>query len=504
MAPTYRYFALAGAALCVQVVWAAAAVHSRRVRVRLDEEVAGPNHLPPLSRSQSIDPRRLAERLSRTARSPNAQIAFVGEVPFGGTLKLHRYRLGNGLNVVALRDATTPLLSYHTWYRVGSRYERAGKTGLAHLFEHLMFNETRNLPAGGFDRKIEGAGGETNASTWTDWTHYHTELPATELKVIVGLEAERMKNLVLRVRQVRSEKEVVANERRFRVDDDIEGAAYERLYALAFPRHPYGHPTIGWMKDIEGFTTTDCARFYRTYYAPNNANLVVVGRFDEAALLQLVQRHYGTIPSSDVPPPPEPPRLAQRGERFEQMRFATPTSKLVLGYPAPAFSDPDYAVLSMINELLFVGRSSRMYQRLVDKEQLAAELHAGIAPFVLPALYDIWVGLRPGKQVATALKVVEQELDKLRKTRVPARDLRRVKSRAELGFLMAMETCAGKAEQVGFYETVLGDAGQVFERLAQFRAVTAEDVQRVAQRVFAPDRRVRIEVLPKRARGAAA
>jgi zinc protease len=450
----------------------------------------------------------LAARLSRAAKTRSASVEFQAESAFGAKLKLRRYRLGNGLVVLVLADPSTPLLSYHTWFRVGSRDERAGKTGLAHLFEHLMFGQTRNLPAGELDRRIEGAGGETNASTWTDWTQYHTELPASELPVIVALEAERMQNLVLREPQVRSEKEVVANERRFRVDDDIEGEVSERMYALAFRRHSYHHPTIGWMKDIEGFTPADCREFYRTYYAPNNATLIVVGDVDEARLLAMVQKHYGVIRASTIKRRRIARERPQRAERSLSLRRATPTQKLALGYRAPAFGDADYPVLSLINELLFVGRSARLFQRLVREEQLATEVQASIAPFIDPGLYDVWVGMRPGRSVARAQRVIEREFSRLREERVAKKDLERVKNRAELGFLMALEGAAGKAEQIGFYETVLGDAAQIFPRLAQFRAVTADDVQRVARRVFDPQQRTRIVVQPKksarRARGARA
>jgi len=442
------------------------------------------------------DPVALASRLSRKAASSRAAIAFEAEVPFGAALKLRRYRFGNGLRVLILADPSTPLLSYHTWFRVGSRNERKGKTGLAHLFEHLMFGPTRNRGAGVLDRAIESAGGETNASTWTDWTQYHTELPASELEVIVPLEADRMQNLVLREPQVRSEKEVVANERRFRVEDDVEGEVQERMYALAFRRHPYHHPTIGWMKDIEGFTTRDCRRFYRMYYAPNNATLIIAGDVDEAALLALLQRHYGSLPAAAIEPPPRVVERPQTRERTLRLRRATPTEKLALGYHAPAFGDPDYPVLSLINELLFVGRSARVFQRLARKEKLAADVQGGIAPFIDPGLYDIWVGLRPGRHAHEALRVLDQELLRIREQRVPSKDLERVKNRAELSFLMALESAAGKAEQIGFYDAVLGDASQIFPRLEQFHAVTAQDVQRVARRVLDPKRRTRIEVVP--------
>ena len=427
---------------------------------------------------------------------------LLAAMPFGGELTLRRYRFDNGLTLLSLPDASTPLVSYHTWYRVGSRNEQPGKTGLAHLFEHLMFGRTAHLPHGELDKRIESAGGETNAATWTDWTHYHTELPKEGLAMMVEIESERMQNLVLRAPQVSSEKEVVQNERRFRVDDDVEGAVSEKLYALAFKQHPYHHPTIGWMKDIEGFTPADCRSFYRTYYAPNNATIVAAGNYDERKLLAMVQARYGAIPAAYVPPPPsvvEPPQLH---ERVKTMRAATPTEKVAVGYRAPAFGDPDYAALSLLNELLFVGRGSRMFQRLVRKEQLAAELHAGIAPFIDPGLYDIWVGLRPGKRAKSALRVLDEELERACERRVSAIDLERVKNRAELGFLMSLETVGGKAEQLGFYETVMGDAAQLFVRLSQFRTITAEDVQRVARRVFDDTQRTLIEVLPERKAGA--
>jgi len=450
----------------------------------------------PLARS--IGPLLPSARTISSSKSP----ALIAELPFGPTLRMKRYAFKNGLRMLTLLDRTAPVVSFHTWFSVGSRNEQKGKTGLAHLFEHLMFNETKRAKKGQFDQRIESAGGETNASTWTDWTHYHTELPASQLNVIMELEADRMHNLVLRPPQVRSEKDVVANERRFRVDDDVEGEAHELLYRLAYKRHPYGHPTIGSMRDIKGFTPRDCERFYKTYYAPNNALLVVAGDFNEKKLLADVQRLYGKLKPAQLPPPPTIKELPQREERVRRLYRPTPTRKLALGYHAPAFGEADYSVLSLINEILFVGRSARVYQRLVRKEQLAAEVHAGIAPFVDPGLYDIWITLQPDAALGKTLKVLDEELDRITSKRVTAAELMRVKNRAELAFLMAMETSAGKAEQLGFYETVLGDAGKLMQRLEDFRAVTADDVLRVARKVLDAQGRTRIEVLPAKGKRA--
>src|SRR3984957_15773023 len=267
-------------------------------------------------------------------------LSYERDYAFGGDT-IHRYRLDNGLTVLLLVDASAPVACYHTWFKVGSRHEKPGKTGLAHLFEHLMFNETENLKAGTFDRKLEENGAETNAATWVDWTYYHESLPADRIKLAVKLEAERMARLVLREPQVASEKEVVANERRYRVDDDIEGAANELLYKAAFVTHPYRWPTIGWMEDIQGFTPEDCAAFYRTYYAPNNATLVVGGDVRERDLLLAIRDEYGAIPGQTIPAEdivPEPPQLEPREH---EIRKPTATAKLLMAFKGPALGDAD-------------------------------------------------------------------------------------------------------------------------------------------------------------------
>ena len=232
---------------------------------------------------------------------PGARLEHEGSIPLGPAMLVQRYRLGNGLTLLTSIDASAPVVSYHTWFAVGSRHEKLGKTGLAHLFEHLMFNETENHPAGSFDRTLEEAGAESNAATWVDWTFYHESIPKDRVGLVIELEAERMAKLVLREPQVTSEKEVVANERRYRVDDDVEGAVSELLYKTAYTAHAYSWPTIGWMADIEGFTTEDCALFYRTYYAPNNATVVVVGDFKEKDLLAKIQKAYGRLESAEIP-----------------------------------------------------------------------------------------------------------------------------------------------------------------------------------------------------------
>jgi len=419
----------------------------------------------------------------------------VSTQPFGHALQVRRYRLGNGLTVLSLVDRSAPTISYHTWFRVGSRHERPGKTGLAHLFEHLMFNATKTHAHGEFDRLMERAGAEVNAATWTDWTYYYENAPKGALSLLVELEADRMHNLVLRAPQVHSEKEVVVNERKLRVEDDIEGRALEQLYATAFKRHPYGWPTIGWMNDIRGFTVQDCRDFYRTHYAPNNATVVVVGDFQEARALAEIQKRYGHLPASRRPPPPKLPRESvQRRERVHRIAAPTPSGKILVGYRAPGFTHADTPPLTVVNEVLFGGRSSRLHQRLCLDEELALSVRGGVSPFIDPGLFEIWISLREGKANEAALQSMDATIDSLAADGPTDEEIEKAVHQIELSFLYGMETAGGKAEQLGFYETVCDDGAAAFDRLEAYRAVTAADVRRVAAKYLRRARRTRIEV----------
>ncbi|MEM7435405.1 MAG: pitrilysin family protein [Myxococcota bacterium] len=440
-------------------------------------------------------PDALTTRLNRGVSRRNARWSFVSAEQFGDALELHRFRLGNGLRVLTLEDRSAPTVSYHTWFRVGSRDERPGKTGLAHLFEHLMFNETKNHQYGEFDHLMENAGVEVNAATWTDWTYYYENAPKNALPLLVELESDRMANLVLREPQVRSEKEVVANERKLRVDDDIEGRALEQLYATAFKRHPYRWPTIGWMEDIRGFTVEDCRKFYRSFYSPNNATVVVAGDFDERRVLSLIQERYGHLPATKLQQNGEAPREpTQRGERTYRIAAPTPTDKMLLGYHVPGFAHPDTPALIVINELLFGGRSSRLLRVFCDDKELALSVRGSVSPFVDPGLFELWFSLREGRRMADALALLDSEIERLVTEGPTTDELGKAVNQIELSFLYSMETAGGKAEQLGFYETVVDDAASAMSRLDAFRALTVPTLQRVAAKYLNPNRRTRVEV----------
>lgn len=446
----------------------------------------------------------LVSRINEDAPSPTATWTFEGSVPFGDASVLGaalprvlRFRLGNGLRLLLLMDKSAPVLSYFTWFRVGSRHEKPGKTGLAHLFEHLMFNETEGLRANEFDRKLEESGAESNAATWLDWTYYYESLPKDRFQLAVKLESERMARLVLREPQVASEKEVVANERRMRVDDDVEGTANELLYKTAFTHHPYHWPTIGWMKDIENFTPDDCVAFYRTYYAPNNATVVVVGDVAEKDVLIRIRDAYGAIPSSEIPEEDTHPEPSQRERREVTLHKPTPSEKLLVGYRGPALGDADHETCIVLNEILFGGRASRLYHDLVTIREACTEVRGWVSTFRDPGLWELYFTARPGVTSSRILEALDEQTVKAKTELVQSEELDRAKARLELGLLQSLETTSGKAEQIGFYDTVLGDPAAAFRRLERYRRVTSGEVRTAARRYFVDEARTIIRVLPE-------
>jgi zinc protease len=428
---------------------------------------------------------------------PFGKVRHIESVPFGSSLTVERYRLDNGLDVLHCEDHSAPIVAYHTWFRVGSRHERPGKTGLAHLFEHLMFNELEGRKTGAFDRLLEEAGADSNASTWLDWTQYNISIPKDRLPLVIGLEAERMSRLVLREPQVKSEKEVVANERRYRVDDDVEGSVSELLWATAYTRHAYGWPTIGWMSDIEGFTTEDCTAFYRTFYAPNNSTIVVVGDVKPARLLSLISDHYGAVAPSKLPLEDVKPEPAQLEERSKEVVKATPTEKVTLGYHGPAFGDWDHPILSLLTEVLFGGRASRLHQRLIRDLEIASEVRVFVGPFKDPGLIEVFLSAREGHRAEELVAVLDQELERIKEEPIEIEEIERARARFELGLLAGLDNMDGKASTIGFHETLLGRPAAAFDRLDAIRLADASELRRVARRYFERSARSLVFVRPQ-------
>lgn len=445
--------------------------------------------------SEATDMSAIVARVNAT-RPAERRVEYGGTAPFGQGITLHRFSLANGMRVLVEVDPSAPVVCLQTWMRVGSRMERQGKTGISHLFEHLMFGETEGQPHGAFDRLLEEAGGETNAATSLDWTYYHQNLPKDALALGLELEAERLGRLVLREPQVKSEKEVVANERRQRVEDDVDGAVNEMLYKAAFERHTYGIPTIGWMQDIEGFTPEDCVEFYRTYYAPNNATLVLVGDVPLEATLGVIADSMGKLVPSEIPVEDVQPEPPQTEERRLEVEKPTPTERVVMGYKCPALGDFDHPPLVVLNEILFGGRSSRMHKRLVKELEIATEVRGWAGQSRDPSLYEVSLVARDEVTCEALLEAFDAIVERILAEPVDEAELDRAKSRLELGTLQSLESVSGRAETIGFYDTVLGEPGALFTKLEAYRRVTRSDVLRVARRVLAASGRTMVLVRP--------
>jgi len=430
-----------------------------------------------------------AERLAALSdpAAPFGRIEFVEQIPFGQKLVLDRYRLQNGLSILILVDRSAPVIAYHTWFRVGSRHEKPGKTGLAHLLEHLMFVEFEGLPGGAFDAKMEELGADNNASTWLDFTQYQEAFPKAHLPIVVELEATRMAKLLLSPDLVESEKEVVMNERRYRVDDDVEGRLEELLWASAFEQHTYHHPTIGWMPDIEAFTAADCEAFYRTYYAPNNASLILVGDLDPAKALRLLSRNYGHIPPAELPLEDVFPEPIQAAQRRHEIELPTATDKVALAFKGPALGDFDHVACSVLTEVLAGSRSSRLFRKLISDLGVAAEVRASVGPHRDPSLIEIFVSMRQGQSGEAGLALVQDELERLRREAVAPSEIERAVARSELSLLGSLETADGKASTIGFHECLSGQPNDAFARLSAMRRVQPSDVLRVARRYLRLD-----------------
>lgn len=426
--------------------------------------------------------------------------SFEPPTSFGGALQLHATTLKeNGLRLFVLPDASAPVVSYQTWFRVGSRNEVPGKTGISHLLEHLMFLGTKRHPEGSFDRLLESAGGENNAATWLDWTQYYENLPASELALAIELESDRLRDLGVSQAKFASERDVVISERRDRVEDDVDSAASELLFATLFGRkHPYGWPTLGWMKDIEGLTRADAQRYFRVHYAPNHAAIVVAGDVEPGDVLRHVHRAYASIPARTRPELDRPTFAPMRKEVQRSLRFATPTPKLLCGWSGPGYVERDHAVLFLAAQILTGGRSARLYQSLVRELELVQDVRVSVYPFQWASVVELFLAAREGKSIDAALAVADREIRALATKGPTPAELEKVKNRVELGFLGGMETAAGKAEQIGLGVSVAGDPAHAFVRLDELRSVTADDVRRVVKAHLAQPR-ARIDVVPTKA-----
>jgi zinc protease len=397
--------------------------------------------------------------------------------------------LDNGLRVLLLEDHRSPIVTVQTWYRVGSRNEARGATGIAHFLEHLMFRGTARHGPGEFARLVERNGGQDNAFTSQDVTSYYVNIAADRLDLVLGLEADRMHNLVLDPKIIESERQVVIEERRTRTEDDPGGFLGEEVSALAFHAHSYGQPIIGWTVDLKRITPEEIRAFYKTYYVPNNAILVVVGDFKADEVLGKVKAAFGGIPRGAEPPAVlavEPP---QNGERRVVVRKTAELPIVYLGYHVPNQKAADAFALEVLAVVLAGGRSSRLYRDLVHERQLALEAGGDYSYFSLdPNLFWFWATPLPGQSVETLEKELLGHMERLAREPVTDVELTRAKNQVEAAFVFQDDSIHRRGSLLARFELIGGHALKD-KYLASIRAVTAADLQRVAGLYFPADKK---------------
>jgi zinc protease len=397
--------------------------------------------------------------------------------------------LSNGLKVILLENHKAPLVSFHVWYRVGSRNEEWGKTGLSHMLEHMMFKGTKKYGPEEYSRIIQENGGETNAFTARDYTGYFATLRSDRIQVVMDLEADRMQNLNLREEDFATERMVVMEERRQRTEDDPQSYLMEQLEATAFEMQPYHWPIIGWMEDIRRIGLEDLKKHYQTYYQPANAFLVAVGDFKKEELLAAIERTFGGIPRGISPEQEKPRDPPQDGERRIFAKKEAQLPFLVMGYRIPNLRYPDAYVLEVINAILSGGKSSRLHRKLVLEKQLTLEADSQNSLLSRdPALFYIDATPLPGKEVGAVEKALEEEIERLQKEPVEKRELEKVKNQLESSLLYSQDSLFFQAMILARYE--IAQSWKVIDQyLPLIRRVTPEDIQRVARQYLIPDNR---------------
>jgi zinc protease len=405
--------------------------------------------------------------------------------------------LDNGLRVLLLEDRRNPLVSVQVWYRVGSRNERPGATGLAHFLEHMMFKGTPANPKGVFSRLVEGHGGRENAFTTQDTTSYFVNIAADKVEDVLRLEADRMRNLVLDPAEIDSERQVVMEERRMRTEDSPDGLLAEELTAAAFAAHPYGWPVIGWMEDIARINPGELRAFYDLHYRPNNAVLVVVGDIAAAPLLERVRAIFGPLARGPELPPVTAVEPPQRAERRVTLRStAARLPGLALTWLVPNHISTDAPALEVLETVLSGGRAARLHRRLVVEQQLALDADADFSyGSVDPNLF--WLSGRPvpGVTPEALERALLEEMAQLQREPVTAEELDRVKNQIEAAFVWGQDSIYARASTLARFER-MGSWRLADDYVSRIRAVTAADVQRVARAYFAPDRKTVGVLLP--------
>ena len=441
--------------------------------------------------------RWLAQRLGQVFLAAAPATAAAQAVP---AIAYEKYTLPNGLEVILSEDHSVPLVAVNTWYKVGSGDEVAGRTGFAHLFEHIMFMGSENVPVGKFDQWLESAGGNNNGSTNTDRTNYYEWMPANALPLALWLDADRMGRLLptMDLPKLDLQRDVVKNERRQSTDNVPYGRAYETILAALYPAtHPYAHSTIGSMTDLTSASLEDVKNFFRTYYAPNNATIAIVGDFQRDSVKKLVQQYFSGIPRGPaIPPRPQVTSQPVPKDTFLVLEDKVQLPRLYYAWRSVKAFHEDDAALDVAAYVIAGDKNSRLYKRLVYDMQVAQDVSAFNSSQRLDGGFQIVVTPKPGHTPTEMVKLVNEELQKLMSDGITERELARAQNSTRAQFLDRIASDLGKADQLNYYNYFTGTPDYAKQDAARYDRVTAADVKRVAV-AYLGKPRVTLTVVPE-------
>ncbi|HEY5807987.1 MAG TPA: pitrilysin family protein [Povalibacter sp.] len=416
-------------------------------------------------------------------------LAATAHAQVPGADRVEAVTLGNGMTIIVWPDADIPNVALYNWVRVGSRNEVPGITGLAHFFEHMMFNGTSTRQPGAFDKELEAAGANNNASTSSDVTIYQDWFPRDALELVFDLEADRLRNLAFDPKVIESERGVVHSERRLRVDDSNFGRLIEQVQATAFVAHPYSIPTIGWPSDIEGWTVGDLKQFFATHYAPNNCTMLLVGDVDPKRVFALARKYFESIPRHDPPAAIRTKEPDQHGERRVLVEADAQTPLLQFAYHSLAGSDARLPALELLLRILADGDASRLHRALVEEQKLAISADSHFDVGFDPGLLWLFLSLPFNGDLHRAEAAFDAEIDRIRADGVTAAELARARNQALADFWRGMATIDGKAEALGSYAVLRGGHQKLFDAPRAYEQVTADDIKKLAAELLRPDNR---------------
>lgn len=414
-----------------------------------------------------------------------------------GAAKIEELQLDNGLKVLLMEEHKAPVVTFQVWYKVGSRNEITGKTGLSHLTEHMMFKGTTKHGKGEFSRIVAKNGGTENAFTGNDYTAYFENFSADRIDLSLELESDRMQNLLVDPKEFQLERDVVKEERRSRTDDDPYSFLIENLYAVAFLVHTYHSPVIGWMSDLDHLVRDDVYNHYKQHYIPNNATVVIVGDFDTKGLAPKIKAAFGKIPKGPPPPQYVPPEPSQSGERRAVIRREAQLPFVFAGYHTPNYQSPDNFALTVLSTLLSSGKSSRLYRSLIYDQQIALDAGGHYNGLTTdPELFYIYATARPGKSPEEIEKALRAEVARIQAEPVSEQELTKAKNQIEAEFLMGADSNFFLAMQIGTAESVGAGYPYVTHFIENIRKVTAADVTRAAKKYLVDDAKSLGTLLP--------